>query len=186
MKARLKQPGQVRNTLYSAAAAREAKKAGKPYAHAPYLSVKAGYVIDHPKAWIKCCPGLFNADPDAEPVDDECRAKVRNFMETARPEALKQLKNLIDNLDSIEDEDTRRELVTMAKAYGVWPGTEDANADLVDRLEQNSTDPAETASDGGGDTAETPEAEATFGFDPAFGDDISAETSEADATDETE
>lgn len=42
----------------------------------------AGFVVEHEDAWKICLPGYGNAAPMAEPADEECAERVRQWKET--------------------------------------------------------------------------------------------------------
>lgn len=119
MRCRLLNDALVTNPLYSELEERFAIDSGGSYDTPRQLAVSAGYVIDHPDAWVHCCPGVMNAKPIAEPADDECSAKVRIWMEEKRPAALKQIASQLEQLDTLKDPADRRRLTELARAYGL-------------------------------------------------------------------
>lgn len=49
----------------------------------PIVELKpAGFEVEHPDAWKLCIPGYGNAEPMAEPADEECAARVEKWKAT--------------------------------------------------------------------------------------------------------
>lgn len=84
-----------------------------------WIEVEAGYEFEDHQAWIHCCPGDLNAPPRAEPVDDECRAKVHEWMTVHRPAGIQVIKAQLEQIDLIKDPKDRERLLAMGKAYGL-------------------------------------------------------------------
>ena len=120
MKARSITSVRILNPAYSAAAHRRALDAGEPYDQPREIEAAAGYVVDHRDAWILCCPGYMNADPQFEPADDECRAAVKQWMEEKRPSEIANIQNMLNNLKQFP-EDQQKHIASLAKAYGLKP-----------------------------------------------------------------
>lgn len=125
MKAALKSAQKITNPLYDHRQHRLALRDGTAYPHEPQIEVAAGYIIDHPDAHVHCCPGIMNTEPIATPADDECRARVKAFMEKSRPAQLARLSNLYENIGSIKDAEVRKSIEDQARAYGIARGTSD-------------------------------------------------------------
>lgn len=96
-----------------------ARDAGTTYDVPRHLSFGPGYEKEDPLAWIHCCPGEMNAPAIAEPADDECRAKVKVWMEVNRPQGIATLKAQLDQIELITDERDKKHLLALGRAYGL-------------------------------------------------------------------
>jgi len=76
-----------------------------------------GHLMDDPHCWIHCVPGYMNAPPIAEPVDDECRARVARWMET-RSAKLDGLRAMVRNKDNATPAQAKQ-LEKLAEAYDI-------------------------------------------------------------------
>ena len=122
MKATRLVPGKVLNPAYDAKAHRKAIQSNEAYDQTKEIEVDADYVYDHPDCWVLCCPGFMNSTPTCEPADDECRAKVAEWMTEKRPAQLRNIQNQLDNLKAVKDPDHRKHITRLAAAYGLKPG----------------------------------------------------------------
>lgn len=134
MKCRLKQQADVPNPLYDLKIHRAAVRNGRTYPHRPTMTVDAGYVLSGANVWIHCCPGLYNAEPIAVPVDDECRTAVIEFMLKTRPARLLELAQVYENRHLISDREIREDIERQAVSVGLIGNNGDPNADLLERL----------------------------------------------------
>lgn len=75
MKVRLTRDGEQKNPDFDRHSPRVR---GKNW---PTRVVAAGTEIEHPDAWLLCLPTHFEADPIAEPVDEEATMKVQRAIE---------------------------------------------------------------------------------------------------------
>jgi hypothetical protein len=109
----------ISNPLFNRAEFDRARQESRKYLVPEQIEVGAGFQLEGEDAWIHCCPGDFNADPIAEPVDDECREKVREWMEEKRPLAIAQIRAQLDQIDLITDPRDKQHLLAMARSYGL-------------------------------------------------------------------
>lgn len=121
MKCRLLKPTMILNPAFSEADAVAAIERKETYEVPREVEVDAGYEIEDPRAWIHCCPGVLNSAPIAEPADAECTAKVKEFMEVQRPQAIAQIKAQLDQIESFKDPEHKKRLLALGKAYGLLP-----------------------------------------------------------------
>jgi hypothetical protein len=128
MKCRFLNAVVVANPTFSHHAFEAARDAGTPYDVPRQVTVEAGFIIEDPQAWIHCCPGDSNADPIAEPVDDECREAVRVWMTEKRPAGIAAIKAQLDQIDLIQDEGHRNRLKQLGRAYGLLPSGDSKSA----------------------------------------------------------
>lgn len=119
MKCRLIRPTMIFNPLWSEAEARKASAKGVPYEVPMEIEVGAGFELSDDQAWIHCCPGDMNAPPIAEPADDDCVEAVRVWMEVKRPAAIAAIKAQLDQIDKITNQEDKKRLLAMGKAYGL-------------------------------------------------------------------
>lgn len=140
MKCKFKDAVKVSNPLYSMAEHQQAQRAGKPYAMTATIEAEAGYVLEHPQAWVHCCPGLYNATPIAVPVDKECREATVEWLQQSRPQKMAELKQLYDQRHKFKDQDVVRSIVEQAVAYGLVGDNEDPNAELLTTLTETDTE----------------------------------------------
>jgi len=122
MKATRLVPGMILNPLYNWAAHRRALNEGDVYEQPRELEVEAGYVHDSADVWVLCCPGYMNSLPVCEPADDKCRDRVNHWMQKQRPNQLRNIQNLLDNISTLKDENQKAHIRQLAKAYGLNPG----------------------------------------------------------------
>lgn len=123
MQCKLLRPGRTPNPAFDRAEMINARRAGKQYDEPRDIELPAGTVIDDPQAWMHCCPGVENSEPIAEPVDDECRDRVRHFMQEVRPGRLKQLKMLAGLPRKSFKSDKQYEWIQhLARTYGLVDG----------------------------------------------------------------
>ena len=120
MKAELIVDGKARNPLYSPSEHAAAQKRGEDYPFERLMVVPAGTVIEDQNAWLHCVPGEMNAPAKAKPVDDECREKVRDWMEEKRPIELEKIRLMArpDNLKRMSKK-AREHVKDLAEAYGL-------------------------------------------------------------------
>lgn len=119
MQAKTIVPVTIRNPLWNEEEYHAAKDAGREYSTTSTLEVDPGYVLDGPDAWIHCCPGDLNSPAIAEPLDDECREKVRVWMEVKRPAAIEQIRQNLKNIEHFKNPDDKARLLAMGRAYGL-------------------------------------------------------------------
>lgn len=119
MRIRYLNPMRLLNPAWSQAAADRAADEGVAYDVPQFLEFKSGFEIDDPQAWIHCCPGDMNSAPIAEPVDDECRAEVKKWMEVYRPAGIAAIKAQLEQIDSLTNPQDRRRLMDLGRAYGL-------------------------------------------------------------------
>lgn len=90
MKARLIKEAQAFNPEYDKEDAALAKVEKREYDHPQIIIRPIGHIQDHPESWKNCVNGHLNAPPIAVPEDDECKAKVREWMNKS-PERISRL-----------------------------------------------------------------------------------------------
>lgn len=122
MKARLIKPCQSVNTQYDYTEHRKSKAEGKPYPHDQYVTLPVGFEVEGPLVWSFCCPGHLNAAPFAEPIDDECRERVKLWMERERPNELENIRQMLkpENLKKLK-KDVREHVMELGRAYRLDP-----------------------------------------------------------------
>lgn len=120
MKAVLTKESRSPNPLFSAKAKRDAKRRGETYDTPMYIDLPIGYEVEGPHVWGFCCPGYMNEPPFAEPVDKECRDKVRKWMEKDRPQRLDQIRQMLRpaNLRKMSKKQ-QQHIQDLARVYGL-------------------------------------------------------------------
>lgn len=139
MKCKFLKPVQIANPLFSVDEFEKQQRlnAGKPagdrteYPHSPSIDVEEGYELEHPQAWMHCCPGLMNAQPIAEPADEECKAKTLGWLQETRPQKLAQLKQMYEQRHKFKDATVRESIEQQAVAYGIVGSAGDPNEKLA-------------------------------------------------------
>jgi hypothetical protein len=153
MKCRFLVPTKPLNPAWSQKDFFAAQDAGVPYNVPRHLSFAAGYTVEDPNAWIHCCPGDMNSAPIAEPVDDECRAKVKEWMEIHRPAGIAQIKAQLEQIDLLTNDDDKGRLLALGRDYG-----------LIGKASSGGR--SETVPQPDVAPAESPETATTAAFDP--------------------
>jgi len=98
MKARLIKEAQAFNPDYDREDAAIAKAGGLEYEHPQIITRPIGHIQDHPDSWKNCVNGHLNSPPIAVPEDEECKSKVREWMN----ESPKRIERLSAYLKSCE------------------------------------------------------------------------------------
>ena len=135
MKARMLKDAIVPNPVYDTRQHLQAESKGETYPHSPQLEVSAGYIASGNLAWSLCVPGMMNADPVAEPVDQDCMAAVKAWMTKNRPEILENYQAQLDNLEHIKDKAAKALILRRAKAYGLATESDAARAEAAAEAE---------------------------------------------------
>lgn len=135
--------GRAVNPLFSNKEKSRAKREGKPYDVDPYITIPVGYEQEGPHCWTHCCPGYKGEPPLCKPADDECRERVKNWMEVERPKRLEQIRQMLrpSNLQKLKPKE-RKQVEELAEAYG---------------LEAPEDTPQKPVSTGGNAKGKTPE-----------------------------
>lgn len=122
------------NPLFDNAAKRAAQGSGEKYDIEPYIEVPVGFIEEGPLCWAHCVPGHENSPPVCEPVDDECRERVKKWMEKERPKALEQIRLMSqpENQKGMKKEH-RQYFSDLAEVYGINP--DDAPITELDETE---------------------------------------------------
>ena len=120
MKARYIQEARAVNPAFSNKAKREAAAKGETYDVSPYMQIPVGFEEEGPLCWTHCVPGHMNAPPVCEPADDECKERVRKWMEEQRPLELERIRQMAqpENLKRL-NKNTRGYVEELAEAYGL-------------------------------------------------------------------
>lgn len=115
MKARLIKEAQAFNPEYDREDAAVAKQEQRDYEHPQIITRPVGHIQNHPDAWKNCVNGHLNSPPIAVPEDDECKSKVREWMN----ESPKRIERLSAYLKSTEprSEAGRRFFEALRKNY---------------------------------------------------------------------
>ena len=120
MKARLISPQRSVNPAFSSKEKRAVESHGKSYNVPMYLELPEGFEVEGSQVWGLCCPGHMNAAPVAEPVDDECKERVKKWMTTERPRQLEQIRQMAqpENLKRLKKE-AKQHVLDLVRAYGL-------------------------------------------------------------------
>ena len=110
------------NPLFDNEAKRQAAEQGKVYEHKPFVEVPVGTIEEGPLVWVHCCPGYMNEPPICKPVDDQCKERVKLWMEVQRPRELEQLRLMAhpDNMKNLKP-DVRSHVNQLLDAYELDP-----------------------------------------------------------------
>lgn len=147
MKARYIREGRAVNPDFSNKAKRQAQLEGKRYDVPTYLTVPVGHVEEGPLCWTHCCPGHMGEPPMCEPADDECRERVKKWMDIERPNHLESIRvmALPENLKKMPKK-KQEHILALAEAYGligvtepIKPKTQDTNAPVPEQKQQVDT-----------------------------------------------
>lgn len=118
MKVRLLRDTDGPNPMFNAKEYSKARAERRKYPYHHSIIIPKGTEIDHPDAHIHCRPGVNNAPPLAEPVDDEAKAEHAAYLLTV-PGRLLELKALAEAVDP--NTAYGKDAIACAKAYGLIP-----------------------------------------------------------------
>lgn len=133
------------NPLFDNDAKRQATERGEVYEQQPFVEVPVGTIEEGPLCWVHCCPGYMNEPPICKPADDECRQRVKLWMEVQRPRELEQLRLMAhpDNLKNFKPE-VRAHINQLVNAYDLDPQGESIVPETIppETINQNEEDVA--------------------------------------------